>query len=625
MQKELRNPSKPFYLKKGLILAVITLLAAGVLLTAALRRDTRQEPGHYRGYSKEAYSAWIRSSRYVPVRDGTRLAIDIYRPAAGGKPATEKLPVIWTQTVYHRANETNGGSRGMVDSMPALQTLLKHGYVIAVLDARGTGASFGTWRGLFMPEEAQDAYDITEWLAAQPWCSGSVGMFGGSYLGMTQYTAAAAMPPHLKAIVPAVAYFDVYDTIFPGGVQRRDLLQTWGESQLKGNTLRSGARVDEDREGALKTEALKAHQGHANVFAMFSGVQFRDRMTGPGGIDFEQQSSPFTRLSGIRKSGVPVYHVGGWYDSFTKDTFLYYNNLDNPQKLLMGPWPHMYLGSSFSGLIITEHLKWYDYWLKGIQNGVMEEPSIYYYTMSENPKEEMWKAAEKWPLSSASSMRLYMYDGKRDNSLEEAKGWLDSNPSGAQTGGIRYSVDLSTTSGKATRWTNAYGGNFGYPDMRGNDDKGIAFDTEPFPAGMEVTGHPFVKLFLSSKALDVDIFVYLEDVNEKGESRYITEGVLKASHRALGEASYNNMGLPYHRSFEEDRQKLSGTPVELVLDLHPTSYVFEKGHRLRVNITCADKDNALTSEAAAGQEITLYCGGDKASYITLPVIQAATN
>ena len=146
-----------------------------------------------------------------------------------------------------------------------------------------------------------------------------------------------------------------------------------------------------------------------------------------------------------------------------------------------------------------------------------------------------------------------------------------------------------------------------YPNtMMFNDKKGLTYTTPPLTTEVEVTGHPVVHLWVSSSARDGDFFVYLEDVSEASYSKYITEGNLRASHRAISTAPYEYLGLPYHRSYAEDIADLPDQPVELVFDLLPTSYVFEAGHRIRVTITGADKDTALTPQLDPPPTVTLY-------------------
>ena len=171
------------------------------------KADTISRFGHYEGYSKPIYDEWIRTSQYITMRDGIKIAIDIVRPALNGKPVEEPLPLVWTHSRYHRGWDIKGEYWSWALKM---QTLIRHGYIAASVDARGCGASFGRHEGPFSPAESRDAYELTEWFAAQPWCDGNIGMYGVSYLGITQFMAASQAPPHLKAIFPDMALLPPY-------------------------------------------------------------------------------------------------------------------------------------------------------------------------------------------------------------------------------------------------------------------------------------------------------------------------------------------------------------------------------------------------------------------------------
>ncbi len=142
------------------------------------------------------------------------------------------------------------------------------------MDVHGSGASFGTFRGPFSPEETNDAYDITEWLAAQPWSDGNIGMYGRSYMGITQFMAASKAPPHLKAIFPEMAEFDHYSFTYPGGVFHDDFFRQWGNMIKKLDT--DGLAVTEDLDRTILQEAVKEHAGNLDVFDMFSSLPYRD-------------------------------------------------------------------------------------------------------------------------------------------------------------------------------------------------------------------------------------------------------------------------------------------------------------------------------------------------------------
>jgi putative CocE/NonD family hydrolase len=589
----------------------MSTISAPTVTAASLPTNTPEgrlsQPGNYKGYSQPLYYERSSTSQYITMRDGTKLAALILRPAQDGKTVSTPLPVVWTHNRYHREGIFN---------WHYLQTLLKYGYVIASVDVRGSGASFGTYLGPFSPEETRDAYDITEWLAVQPWSSGNIGMFGRSYLGITQYLAASTAPPHLKAIFPEMAEFDHYSFFYPGGMFRDDFIRQWGK-MINGLDT-DGSAVDADTDKAMLQVALKEHTANLDVFEMFSPLHYRDSVSTMTGTQLYIVNNPANYLKEIRSSGVPVYHWVGWYDMFPKDALLWYSNLTNPQKIVIGPWAHPQLGSLD---LATEELRWYDYWLKGIDNGVMSEAPIYYYTMGDG-KKSGWHSAWKWPLPDE-KLTNYYFDGTHSGRVDSVNDGTLSLALPVTTAGVdEYHVDYSTTTGTATRWTAGYNVMSPvYPTtLMFNDEKGLTYTSSPLTAEVEVTGHPVVHLWVTSSARDGDFFVYLEDVTEASFSKYITEGNLRASHRAISTAPYNYLGLPYHRSYAEDIVDLPDQPVELVFDLLPTSYVFDAGHRIRVTITCADKDTALTPQLDPPPTIHLYREADHASYIVLPII-----
>ena len=174
--------------------------------------------GEYRGYSSPEFDGWRRFSQHVTVRDGTRIAIDYYRPTRAGELHPEPLPVVWSFNRYQRSNLSGGELYTTFHQHPPLLDVMQHGYVLGNADVRGSGASYGSKHGWFPPEEAEDACDVTEWFAAQPWCNGRIGMARRSYLGITQYFNASQSPPHLACIFPGVAFIDEYDFIYPGGI-----------------------------------------------------------------------------------------------------------------------------------------------------------------------------------------------------------------------------------------------------------------------------------------------------------------------------------------------------------------------------------------------------------------------
>lgn len=184
-------------------------------------------------------------------------------------------------------------------------------------------------------------------------------------------------------------------------------------------------------------------------------------------------------------------------------------------------------------------------------------------------------------------------------------------------------VDYGTSLGKQTRWQNGVGTDLKYPDLTEQGRRSLTYTTLPLRQDLQITGHPVAHLWVTSTAADGDFFVYLEAVSEQGEPTYLTEGVLRASHRALSSAPYNSLGLPYHRSFQADLQSLpKGQPVELVIDLHPTGVLLEAGQRLRVRVSGADADNFRTPRLEPAPTVSLFREQGHASYVELPLIPA---
>ena len=352
------------------------------------------------------------------VRDGTRIAVDYFRPATGGVLHEEPLPVVWSHTRYQRSNITDGKLFTSLDHHPPLFTVLRHGYVIAIADVRGAGASYGTKHGWFPPEEAEDAHDLTEWFAEQPWSNGRVGMMNRSYLGITQYFNASQAPPHLACIFPEVAWIDEYDFIYPGGIfldwpayswsimveaadRSAALPENWRTIVAENRVREADASpyagtdyvtaapeggdpggpvvpVDEDVDGHFLAEATAEHKASVPGHAIGVDLPFRDSVDAHTGAAYHEQRSLYGRLADIARSKVPAYHLGGWFDGFARDTLLWFRNYPNEQKLVMGPWFH----GGITGINMpAEYLRWFDRWLKQVDNHVLDEASMHYWRL----------------------------------------------------------------------------------------------------------------------------------------------------------------------------------------------------------------------------------------------------
>jgi putative CocE/NonD family hydrolase len=611
---------------------VLTACDIGSGDTGEAHPDWVSEFGRYEGYSEARFDDWVTVSRYVEMRDGVKLAVDVTRPAIDGVPVDERLPVVWTHSRYHRNPReltrifSGGGEapdiNSMVDAQPDLQRLVRHGYVVASAGVRGSGASYGRFEGLFSEAETRDALEIIEWLATQPWSSGNVGMYGGSYLGITQYMAASKAPSALRAIFPRVAAFDMYDLVYPGGVFRDDMLDHWAGLTHNLDREWSAPPVDADSNRVMLGEAMEQHEDNWDVMGEYSAARFRDHDVPTLAWS---RHGPSVLLESVNEAEVPAYHFNGWFDVFVTDAVLWYVNYEGPQKLGIGAWSHGGMPDSAlmaerGRLVAIEQHRWFDYWLKGIDNGIMNEPPIH-YAMMEDPGSWTWQSADSWPPPGTETTRLYLSAGPSGSVESVNDGGLTESAPEDREAHDAYTVDLTTTTGTTTRWDNAVGvPMMAYRELAANDRKALTYTSPPLENDLTVVGHPVVTLYATAKGGDVDFHVLLEEVDAEGNVRYITEGVLRGSHRKLDEAPWDNMGLPYQRSFESDRVPLpSDEPAEIVMDLHPTAAVFNAGHRIRVTITGADADNTEAPPVSPPPTMRVYRNADYASSIALPV------
>jgi uncharacterized protein len=600
---------------------------AAIALSLLPLMTIAQSPRVAPGSDTSTFDGYRRSSQYLTMRDGVRLAVDILRPTRNGVLHSEPLPVVWTHHRYNRAffrrdtliDYASGFGRG-------IDRLLQNGYVVAAVDTRGGGASFGTQQGIFMPDEARDAYEVTEWLAAQPWSTGRVGMTGRSYLGITQLFAASQAPPHLKAIFPEMYVFEWYPMIYPGGVFRDDFFSkwqslthnldnavtfTWGPMRFDGV-----APVDGPSGRVLRDSAIAEHHANRDVFRMWAAVPYRNSVDSATGKQIHLERGPATYLARINASGVAIYGMAGWYDAFPRDALLWYVNLTVPQKLVIGPWFH---GQSEGFDLAGERLRWFDYWLKGTDNGIMREPPLRYYVI-DAPKELAWRTADRWPIRQATLTSFFFSGGRADGAGRPNEGVLLRRSPTAPLAADSQVVDTTATLGPGNRWANTYGGPIGYPDLAPNDAKGFTWTTPALEFAVEVIGHPVVHLWVTSSARDVDAMVFLEDVDPSGRSVYVTEGVLRASHRKLAPAPFKNFGLPWPRSHREDIAPLPAAPSELVFDLLPTAKRFNAGHRIRVTVQGADRDTHRKVYPDSPPMVAIYHDRRRPSRIVLPLV-----
>ncbi len=578
-------------------------------------------------YQKD-FDGWQRQSQYVEMRDRTRLAIDIYRPTLNGKLHAKPLPVIWMHTPYHRQKLDENGQILSDDFLPPLHegadTLLKNGYAFAAVDVRGYGASFGYVENWIGPQQTDDAYDIIEWLSTQEWSDGNIGMTGRSYLGTAQYFAAASNHPALKAIFPEMGGFDNYNIFYSNGIYRSDLAESWENLTRALNesppfSPNGVAPIDNDNTGRLLEKAIGEHSQNKSLVETVQHLPFRDSVLNDSENRPHRLSSPAYYLEEISRSQVAIYHRTGWFDLYAKDALLYYGNLDNPQKLVIGPWYHR---EHFGFDRDQEKLRWFDYWLKNERNGADEDLNITYYVNGLG-----WKKSSNWPPTSLANKYFLNLSPVEFGSLSTEP--LDTEKS------ITRPVDYTATLGSTLErnnglWpertkscSNSTVDKWCYSDsgyQLKNGENSFQFTTPPLENNLAIIGHPLAELWVDSNQSDFDIFVILEEINANGNIHFVSEGAIRASHRKTQPAPYNNFNLPWISSLSEDYQPRFNGPEKLTLELFPVANLFEKGHQIRISIIGANAGSHQPSNQESGAELTLLQSKEFSSNIVFPEV-----
>lgn len=620
-------------------------LAVGTLLTLTACAAVRHHGTDEAWYGQETFGAlerpriypgMVRTSEYLTMRDGVRIAVDLYLPE--DLPPGTRVPAMVMQTRYVRGMDYRWPFSRFLQGrfQPMIEYFVTRGYAWVYVDARGSGASFGTRPYPFAPDEILDGTEVADWIVSRPWSDGTVGSIGSSYTGNSAIFLLSTGHPAVKAIMPRYAFFDAYpEVIRPGGVHLRWLTEVWGaltqalDTNTAGDFLGSGAKlalkgtrpVDEDRDGSLLAAAIREHAGNGDVTALALDIEFREDVSPVMGIGMEE-ISPHARLREIRETGAPVYCYTGWWDaSYVLSEIHFFLSLDTPYKrLTIGPWDHggyhnvsPYARSrepEFSHE--AEALRFFDAALRGVDNGFYREKPVAYFTMGE----ERWKFSDTWPPPGAETVPFYFAAG---NTLAPA------GPS-ALDGYDEYRVDHTAGTGNRSRWVslvNPLHKPIEYPDRKKQAAKLLCYTSSPMRAPMEVTGHPVVTLYVSSTAEDGAFFAYLEDVAPDGSVAYITEGMLRAIHRKRSDdKAPHPVVTPYRTFTREDAEPLvPGEIAELVFDLYPTSYVFKEGHAVRVSLAGADKDHfAFVPEEPP--TVRTHRSAAYPSRIDLPVMRA---
>ena len=568
----------------------------------------------------------------VPMRDGTRLATDIYRPDAPGR-----FPVLVTRGPY--------GKDTYADNQEHSSWYFpQRGYVVASQDCRARFDSEGDYYDPLF-QEAQDGYDTVEWAARQPWSNGRVGATGQSYLGATQYTLAAGgpLPPHLQAMAPVSASSDFHQSwvYHTGGAMEWGWTVPYAIHKGRNTLERAGrhdllAQMDEYvleadnfarplRDSWYRHLPLRDWIGRLKEAAPYFHEYFDEENDGP-------YWWKINLLRHVQHIDLPMFHVSSWYDIFLEGALNGYQAMReraptararNNQKLLVGPWAHIrpYTAptSGETGDIdfgpdarieLHEHLlRWFDFWLKDIQTGIMEEPPVSVFVMGEN----RWRSENEWPLARTHYTRYYFHADGPANTRHGA-GTLSTTPPGDEPAdSYVYDPEDPTPTKRGSTLIIPQG----VEDQRSVEDRQdvLVYSSDPLERDLEITGPILVRLFAGSTAVDTDFTAKLVDVRPDGYAHNLQDGIVRARYRtSAAEPSLIEPGRVY----------------EFEIDLWAVSHLVKSGDRLRVEISSSNFprfDRNPNTGAPIGKDSrletarqTVYHSSDYPSHIVLPII-----
>lgn len=595
----------------------------------------------------------------VPMRDGIKLATDLYRPAQSGQPVDGKFPVILMRTPY---NKEFGAT--VIANM-----FVPHGYVVVLQDVRGRYKSEGRWFPI--RDDPNDGFDTAAWIGAQPWSEQSIGTIGSSYAGATQHALAIANAPYVKAMIPrnAMSDFGRYGVRHNGAFELRffNWVFTLGNATGTPNASEAAARAASD---PAQADALVDMGNHVRDYVRNLPLRpgttplkyapdyeawLIETMSHGDYDDFWKDSGSSVVDHLAEYKDVPEYHTTGWYDSWgTQVANLNYVELRRTkkslQRLIVGPWIHSNENHNYAGEaqftddaaldLAAFQLRWFDRWLKGIGNGVDREPPVRIYVMGggdahKTPEGRIfvgghWREEQEWPLARTAPTPYYLHANRGLSPEQPAAGqpvtfrFDPKNPVPTLGGNVSSQGTLMFQGAADQRCRPDFWLCSDSKPLSARPDV-LVFQTTPLTADMEVTGRLIVKLWASSNALDTDFTAKLVDVYPpntdfpSGVDLNIADSIVRARYRnGLGKAELLKPGQPY----------------EFTIEMYPTSLVFQHGHRIRLDISSSNFPrfdiNPNTGEPLNNNhrwqvaENTVYLDAKHPSCIILPVIPAET-
>ena len=541
----------------------------------------------------------------VRMRDGAALYADVFRPKGPGRfPAIVNISCYQKDKVWVPPHDLEEAANPYM-TWETVNPLwwVPRGYACVRVDTRGSGKS----PGLSDPggwQETLDFYDSIEWAAKQKWCSGNIGTSGISYHATTQWRVAGLKPPSLRAIMPWEGYGDTYrDAVFHGGICQLYYLATWYATQMAHHILGDPQEYNPD---AFRNERLFNYMRHSLDTGWWNN-----------------RSAQWDQIE------VPMYSAGNWSGHnlhLRGNTEGYVNARSKHKKLRIHTGTHYHAFYTEEGR--RDQLRWFDYWLKGIETGIMDDPPVKLLirTGGGTMNDYKFRYENEWPLKRTKWTKLFLAAEKKEPVAGAGvEGRLGSRAP-AKEARVTYSATGTSHAGVASASSTML--------AAGSMHRiGVSFETQPLPQATEVTGPIKLVLWVSSTQKDMDIFATIRnigpdgkdvwEVGQQGQPVPVAKGWLRASHRKL-DAAKTLPYRPYHTHDERWWLK-AGEVVQCEIEIWPACMVFGKGHRIRLDIQPRDGVGSapyLHYPAAynTGGHNTVHTGGKYASYLLLPVI-----
>ncbi len=619
----------------------------------------------FRAATFDADSVSVEKNVMVPMRDGVRLATDVYRPAADGRPVPGRFPLLLMRTPYNKDG-----------SAEQAQFFARHGYIVAVQDERGAYGSEGVLTKYI--GYGADGYDAIEWLAKLPYTDGQVGMWGTSYAAHTQAAAAIQRPPHLRTIVLNCGGLYngwMYKLRNHGAFELAQQI-TWAFGQVEAQTKNPLAKAAATEARAADWVAAIGTARGLNPLSLAPNFEdfFFEMMTNASYGEYWKHPDRNWSLHYDETADIPMLHITGWYDSYTAGTILNYVNLSktkqSPMKLLVGPWLHGQNTTSTAGEVefgpsaaIPDfarefHLRWFDRFLKGANTGADRDPAVKVFVMGTGDGHRdangrlfhggYWKTAETWPLPGTKPTPYYLHGDGTLGGAPPAAGetsrtftYDPRDPVPTIGGSFTGSAELALAGAFDQRErpfteprqrarsggpvdVGFFGSKPPYLPLKARRDV-LVYQTSPLAEDTEVVGPVVVTLFATSSAVDTDFTAKLVDVYPPsrdyplGFEMNVTDGIIRAR---------------YRNSPEHPEPMTPGQAYRFQIEPFPTANVFKKGHRIRLDISSSNFPRFDVNPNTGGPlgterrvvtaDNTVYHDASHPSAIVLPVLGRPT-